>query len=139
MRKNESITHIMSEQVKTVHTAQKLSEVRKMLCENAIHHVPVVSGSKLVGILSATDMMELSFGAYGADSRSLDAILDHQFTIEQVMKKDVTTITTKGSIRDAAGILGEGRFHSLPVVDEDGDLKGIVTTTDLIRYLLEQY
>ena len=139
MKKNESVTSIMSEDVKTVHLGQKLSEARKILNEFSIHHLPVVSGGKLVGILSSTDMMELSFGAYGTDSRSLDAILDHQFTLEEIMKKEVTSIKAKQTIRDAASILSEGKFHSLPVVDDKGHLKGIVTSTDLIRYLFKQY
>ena len=139
MKKNEPISKIMSEEVKTVHLAQKLSTVREVLRENSIHHVPVVSGEKLVGILSATDMMELSFGAYGADSRSLDAILDHQFTIEGVMTTDITTINVKNTVREAAKILSSGQFHSLPVVDDNNLLKGIVTSTDLIQYLVDQY
>jgi CBS domain-containing protein len=139
MKKNESITHIMSEAIKSVHTGQKLSEVRHMMTENGIHHVPVVSGSRLVGILSSTDLMKLSFGGYGGDERSLDAIMDHQFTIEDTMQKDVVTLKTSQTVRDAAEVLGEGNFHSLPVVDDSSNLKGIVTTTDLIRYLLAQY
>jgi len=139
MKKNTSITQIMSEEVKTVNTTQKLSEVRQMLSSNPIHHVPVVSGSKLVGMLSATDILGLSFGGYQLDDRSMDSMLDHQFTIEEVMQKDVVTIRNRETIRDAAQVLAEGSFHSLPVVDDKGHLQGIVTSTDLIRYLYKQY
>ena len=44
------------------------------------------------------------------------------------------------SLRAAsAELLREGTFHSLPIVDEDHNLVGIVTSTDLIRYHLDQY
>ncbi|MEZ4753529.1 MAG: CBS domain-containing protein [Bdellovibrionota bacterium] len=139
MKKNVPVKSIATTSLMTVHIAQKLSEVRKIIKENDIHHVPVVSGEKLVGLISASDLLSLTFDESHIDERSLDAMLDHQFTIESVMQKDLTTIEASNPIRNAAEILSEGRFHSLPVVNEDGTLYGIVTSTDLIRYLLEQY
>ncbi|HRI09842.1 MAG TPA: CBS domain-containing protein [Nannocystaceae bacterium] len=139
MKRNEPISHIMTKDPITVHHGQKVSEVRQLFIEHGIHHIPVVSGKRLLGIISATDMMRLSLSAYGSDERTMDAMLDHQFTIEQVMSKHLTTLEAKGTIREAAEKLREGRFHALPVVDEQGNLAGIVTTTDLIGYLLEQY
>ncbi|MCA9708669.1 MAG: CBS domain-containing protein [Myxococcales bacterium] len=139
MKRNVPIKSIMSTDMVTVNVTMKLSEVRRLMTEQRIHHIPVVSGSKLVGLLSATDMIRLSFSAYGADERAVDAMLDHEFTIEQVMKKDLTTIKGTSMVREAAKLLRDGAFHSLPVVDDDGQLLGIVTSTDLIRYLYDQY
>ena len=138
MKRNEPVSKIMTSDIQTVHTGQKLSEVRRMLADNPYHHVPVVSGDKLVGIITATDMLRLSLAIYGVDERAVDAMLDSQHTIESVMTKDVQTIGVKDTVRSAAEILGEGSFHSLPVVD-GGKLVGLVTSTDLIRYLLAQY
>jgi len=139
MKRNEPVTHIMSKDPITVHTRQKLSEVRRLFLERGIHHVPVVSGRRLLGILSATDMVRVSLSAYGGDPRAVDAMLDHEFTIEQVMTAEPITVDARGSVRDAAEKLRGGDFHALPVVDEAGDLVGIVTSTDLIGYLLDQY
>lgn len=139
MKKNTPIRKIMTTDVETVHTGQKLSDVRKMLSEKPYHHVPVVSGKKLIGIISATDMMRLSFEQYGANQHMTDVILDQQFTIEKVMSEEITSIKDKSTIRDAVTILSEGTFHSLPVVNDDGELQGLVTSTDLLRYLLDQF
>lgn len=139
MKRNEAITKIMTAEVETVHTGQKLSEVRRMLAANPYHHVPVVSGDKLIGMISATDMVRLSLAIYGVDERAVDAMLDAQHTIESVMSKELTTISAGQTVRRAAQLLSEGHFHSLPVVEEDGRLAGIVTSTDVIRYLLDQY
>jgi CBS-domain-containing membrane protein len=43
------------------------------------------------------------------------------------------------TIRDVTEIFAKEEFHALPVVNEDGKIAGIVTTTDLIRYMLDQY
>ena len=139
MKRNEPIKSIMATDITTVNVTQKLSEVRRLMSEQQIHHVPVVSGKKLVGLISATDMVRLSFSAYGADERAVDAMLDHEFSIEKAMKTDLVTIRGSGTVREASKLLRDGTFHSLPVIDDDGALLGIVTSTDLIRYLHDQY
>ncbi|NVB38934.1 CBS domain-containing protein [Pseudenhygromyxa sp. WMMC2535] len=138
MKRNEPVSKIMTTDIQTVHTGQKLSEVRKMLADNPYHHVPVVSGKQLIGMISATDMIKLSLAIYGVDERAVDAMLDSQHTIESVMTNELTTIAAKDTVRDAAELLSKGTFHSLPVVDGDA-LVGLVTSTDVIKYLLDQY
>lgn len=139
MKQNESVSKIMSSNLKTIHTGQKLSEVRRLLAANPFDHVPVVSGEKLIGMFSSADLMRLTFDAGNTDVRSMDAVLDSQFTIEGTMTKDPVTIGAGDTIRRAAELLVKGGHHSLPVLEDGGKLVGIVTSTDLIHYLLEQY
>ena len=139
MKKKESVSQIASTALITIQMGQKLSDARKLMQVNQIHHVPVVNGTKLVGLLSAVDLASLSLTSFGSDERSNDTILDNQFSVEDVMSKNVVTIKPTTSIREVAEMLAEGHFHSLPIVDKEGNLKGLVTSTDLIRYLLSQY
>ncbi len=139
MKKKESVSQIASTALITIQIGQKLSEARKLMQVNQIHHVPVLQGKKLMGILSAVDLATLSLTSFGSDERANDAILDNQFSVEEVMSKNMVTIKPTAPIREAAEILAEGHFHSLPIVDKEGDLQGLVTSTDLIRYLLSQY
>lgn len=139
MKRHEPVTKIMSTQLVTAHHGDPLSKVRRLLAEKGIHHIPVVSGDKLTGMISSSDLHRLNFGdAFQVDQRSVDATLDHTFTIEQVMQKDPVTVEAEATIRDAAEILAKGEFHSLPVV-RGGALVGMVTSTDLIRYLYDQF
>jgi len=48
------------------------------------------------------------------------------------------SVSPDSTIREVAEIFSEEEYHALPVI-EDGQLKGIVTTTDVIKYMLEQY
>ena len=139
MKKKESVSQIASTALITIQLGQKLSEARKLMQVNQIHHVPVVQGKKLMGILSAVDLATLSLTSFGSDERANDTILDKQFSVEEVMSKNMVTIKPTAPIREAAEILAEGHFHSLPMVDQEGNLQGLVTSTDLIRYLLSQY
>lgn len=53
-------------------------------------------------------------------------------TVADIMTRDVVTVTRETSVRELARIFEEHRFGSLPVVDEQGKLTGIVTASDLI-------
>lgn len=135
MKKHEPITKIMTSAPYTIHTGMKLSEVRAIFAENPFHHLPVVNGDKLVGVISSTDILRAAFGSSSAE---IDSTLDHTSSIEELMKKRPQTVSTSATIREAAEHLSTGDFHSLPVLDKE-KLAGIVTSTDLIKYLLEQY
>ena len=74
----------------------------------------------------------------GADPRQSAAILDHTRSIDDIMVTDVKTLHPNDPVRDAFALLAEGTFHALPIVEDD-KLVGIITTTDLLRYALEQY
>lgn len=139
MKKNEAISKIMSTEVVTVHQNQKPSDVRHIICESNIHHVPVVDGKTLVGLISYTDLMKLNIVIGGADERTIDAIVDQQFTIQDIMVTELIALSETDTIRQASKILAKGSFHSLPVIDKKKQIVGIVTTTDLIQYLSDQY
>lgn len=139
MDPNQPVSEIMSTRVVTAHLGQRPSEARRLLMQHGVHHLPVVRGDKLVGLISSADMYKLSMASYGADERAVDAFLDHQFSLEDIMQTRLVTLDWKAPIRRAAELLQDGNFHSLPVVDPTGRLVGMVTTTDLVRFLLTQY
>lgn len=137
MKKNEPLTKVMSTNLITVHDGQPVSSLRKIFEDNPIHHIPVVSGDEVVGIVTSTDFMRISFGEFGNQSaKSLDAILDHTYKIHDVMVKNLVTIEKSSTVREAARAMGSGDFHALPVV-EGNKLVGIVTSTDLLNYLVD--
>jgi CBS domain-containing membrane protein len=138
MRRNEKVTHIMTAAPQAVQMGQNLSEVSALMREGGFHHVPVLDGKRLVGILSSTDLLRVSY-EYGADPRQTDAVLDHTVHTKDLMKAAPATLTQDQTVRDAVAILAEGKFHAVPVVDADQHLVGLVTTTDLLRYLQDQY
>lgn len=137
MKKNESITKIMTTELTTAHDGQPVSSLRPIFEEGKIHHIPVVSGEELIGIVTSNDFMRVSFGEFGnQDGKGLDTILDHTYKMHDVMHKDPVTIPKDATIRDAARLLSSHAFHALPVV-EGSKLVGLVTSTDLIQYLAE--
>jgi CBS domain-containing protein len=139
MKKNESIAKIMSSDLVTIDQSQPVSRARQLLESGDRHHLPVVNGDDLVGIISWNDILRVTFGDFGdQDGRSLDAILDHTYKLSDLANAQPVSIQVSGTVRDAAHQLASNNFHSLPVVDGN-KLVGIVTSTDLIQYLVDQY
>ena len=139
MKRNEPVSNIMSSEITAVQEGQPLSEVRHKMINSNIHHVPILSGKNLVGMVSFTDMMKLNVVINGADNHTIDAIIDQQFTISDIMSTELTTLNDRDTIRQAAEVLSENNFHAVPVTDNNSELQGIVTSSDLIRYLNKQY
>ncbi|MGG8498122.1 CBS domain-containing protein [Tenacibaculum sp. TC6] len=139
MKKRTPVSVIMTKNVITLNKADDLTAAEKLFKENNIRHIPVVSGKAVVGMLSYTDLLRISFAdAIDEDENEVDTVVYNMFTIEQVMAKNLITVSPTNTIKEVAEILSKKEFHALPVV-ENGELVGIVTTTDLIYYLLEQF
>lgn len=141
MKKREPVSHIMSKNLYKVNLSNTLREVNSLFQNHPIRHIPVVSGEKLVGIISKTDLLRVSYGGnFGVDQQSgVDEAIFDMFTIAQLMAKEPKTVGPDTTIHNAAEILTENEFHALPVTDSNGNLEGIITTTDVIKYLLDQY
>jgi CBS domain-containing protein/acyl dehydratase len=99
-------------------------DVATTLEEENIGSLVVCRNGEAVGIVTESDIVALV--AQGTD---LDAI-----RVSEFMSEDLRTVAPGASVERAAELLAEHDFRRLPVVD-DGDLVGIVTTTDLSYYL----
>ena len=138
MLENQSIEEVLTTEVITVRVHQKLSHVNKIFNEKMIHHIPVLEGKKAIGMISTTDIYKLIHNIDMHDKGKIDEMLDNDFTIEDAMSKDLITLPISSTIKDAAGILQVSTRHSLIITNRDGEFEGIVTSTDLIKYLFNK-
>lgn len=135
---DKPVKEIMTKDVYKVDADGQLTEAQKVFAKYRIRHVPVVRDDRLVGILSLTDLQRLSFGdSFGDYESEIDDSIADMLSIEQVMKHKPVTVSPDDSIKEVAELLTKAEFHALPVVEGDS-LVGIVTTTDIIRYLLKE-
>ncbi|MDH7911501.1 CBS domain-containing protein [Winogradskyella sp. SYSU M77433] len=132
------ISSIMSTDIIAMDRDGDLETAERLFKRHKIRHIPIVSGEVVIGMLSYTDLLRISFADAVDESESdVDSLVYNMFTIEQVMVKNVVTVDANTSIKEVAKILAKREFHALPVI-EDGCLVGIVTTTDLVNYLIKQ-
>ena len=132
MNLDTPITHIMVTDPVTVEVGDALSDVHKALANERFHHVPVLEDDKLVGIISQPDLLR-----YGLADVEPSGRLDQRTRIADIMRTDLVTVSDRATVAEAAQRLSAGSFHSLPVVDQHERLRGLVTSTDLIEFLLE--
>ncbi|MGC1204766.1 MAG: CBS domain-containing protein [Flavobacteriaceae bacterium] len=138
MKQRTPVSDIMTKNIIGLTRSDDLQHAEMLFKRHKIKHIPVVSGETVIGMLSYSDLLKISYADISEDEHNVDAVVYNMFTIEQVMVKDVVTITSETTIKEAAKILEEREFHALPVVD-DGTLVGIVTTTDLLNYFIKQF
>ncbi len=98
-----------------VHPAMRLHEAIALVTEHGFSSFPVVENHRLVGILSNRDI------------RSADST---QAPISEVMTKEVVTIPEGTSREDAKKVMHKHRKETLPIVDQEGRLKGMITLKD---------
>ena len=138
MKNRIPISKIMTRNVVTLDFADTLEHAEAMFKKYKIRHIPVVKGDEIAGMLSYTDLMRISFAdAVDEDEHYVDTVVYNMFSIEQVMASNVVTVSSDTTIKEVSEILAQREFHALPVVDNN-KLVGIVTTTDLINYLIDQ-
>jgi CBS domain-containing protein len=116
------LADIMSTQVKTVGPGATLGEARTLMETAGIHHLVVVEGGLAVGVLSARDLG-------GRSSSGRDAGL-----VEDAMSPHIVGMAPRATVRQAANRL-RGRGVGCLAVMDDGRLRGIVTTTDLLELI----
>lgn len=121
---NEYIRDLMTKEVITLGPENTLGDARDTLMTKKIHHIPIVEGRKLVGIVTSWDMFKLGL--------SLDDYKNMK--IREVMTTKVATLDPDQHLGAVADMLTHRLFHAVPIVNDAGELMGIVTSTDIIRY-----
>ncbi len=109
---------------------------RELMLEHGVHHLPVVEGGRFVGLISTNDLHRIALGDPYKDDPDVVAKDLEVFGLREVMAEDVVTLQSDATVRDAAKQLSKGGFHALPILDGEA-LVGILTSTDLVAYLIE--
>lgn len=134
----DTVRKIMTTELVQLNVSDDLYKAEKLFNKHHIRHIPVTDGKKIVGILSLTDLMRISYAdVIDEDDDTVESVVYNMFRLPQVMTRVPETVSSDTTIKEVAFILTNREFHALPVVDND-ELVGIVTTTDVIRYYLNE-
>jgi len=133
------VTTIMTKNIISVDVKDGLAKAEHLFKKHKIRHMPVTDHKKIVGMLSMNDILRISFadGAYREEG-DIKSDIYEMFSINHLMVRTPETISPKNTVREVTSILTNRKFHALPVVDE-GEIVGMVTTTDLLKYYLSMF
>lgn len=144
-------SEIMTEDVITVSKDDTVKEVAKVLTETGISGVPVVEDGELIGIVSEGDLVahdkKLHFPNYvyfldsifyleSVEKFEQDLKKVAAVKIKDIMTEDVVTIGPDTTVEDIATLFTDEEVNRLPVV-EDGEMLGIVSRADIVKYMSE--
>jgi acetoin utilization protein AcuB len=105
---------------------QRVQDCVDLMREHSIRHLPVVENQKLIGLVTESDLREVFL-----------ASLVEDLTIEGVMITEPLTVTPDTEIEDAAKLIYYRKIGGLPVVDDYGQVVGILTVADLVEAFIE--
>ena len=126
------VEEVMTAHTRTVDAEQSLSDVRAIFEKEGFRHLPVVENNALVGMITHTDLMRVTYGAHIAEADfEVNNLILESTTVEEAMSKDLKTIEPGSNLAEAARIMSKYKVGCVPVVDE-GQLLGLITTTDVL-------
>jgi CBS-domain-containing membrane protein len=126
------VSEMMTRKVVSVKPSQKLNDVKDLFRTGQFHYnIPVIEDNKIKGMVVLTDFMfAIQNEAADREEKNYSDLL-----IKDIMRERVHTRTSTTPVREIAGMFSGGEAHTVMIVD-DGQLKGIVSTADIIRYLV---
>jgi len=141
---------IMTKKVITVSKDATLAELAKLLIKNKISGVPIVDKrEELVGIVTEADLIikesnlsfPLSFSfafleSYESYTKSAKEYLETR--VEEVMSTNVKTAREDMPISKVVNIMINNNINRLPILNNDGQLTGIITRADIIKSIIKK-
>jgi CBS domain-containing protein len=132
--KEKTVREIMMGSPVTLTPDDTLDLANDVISLGRIRHLPVIQEGKLVGLLSERDLIGAAANRiFGLKQKSRSALLKSEL-VKNIMKKRVVTVTPDTPIKDAARLMADKKIGCVPVIS-DGTLVGLVTTTNILRYL----
>jgi len=129
------VSKSMTQKVITIDKDADLFNAKEKMTTNGIRHLPVVDDAgKLIGIVTDRDIRSAmpSDALFDIDSKEVKADMA-TLKVKNIMTQNPTTLSPAHTIQDAMLLIQRTRVGALPVVDEAGKLKGIISIRDLIR------
>ncbi len=124
---NQEVRTIMSKDPLVVSPTQTIKDVEAIMLDHSLQQLPVTEAGKLVGMVTVFDLW-----------KGLREGYDEHTLVSQVMSTKIIKITPKDKVGTAAELFADQRFKTLPVVNLDNELKGVVTAFDVIRVAFNQ-
>jgi CBS domain-containing protein len=122
----------------TVSPGDRVIHARKLLLEEDLIGLPVVEGGELVGMVTIRDiaMRLAAFQEVVPDRYKSERI--RNLIVEDIMAQPAVSTRTDARLSEVAKLMFERRFSSLPVLNLQGELVGLITKTELTEVARER-
>ncbi len=119
----QTIQDVMTRDVETISPQETVQRAAQMMDELNVGAIPVLDSGKLVGMITDRDITVRSVAAGQAPNAT---------RVGDVMSTDVRTCTTRQTVDEVLGQMGDVQIRRVPVIDEDSQqVVGIVSLGDM--------
>jgi acetoin utilization protein AcuB len=129
------ISTSMTRSVITMDANADIFAAQNKMTTHGIRHLPVIGEDRrVIGIVTDRDIRSALPSSHFDEEKNQDKkkrLLD--IKIKDIMTKNPVTVSPSDTIQDALLLIQSRRFGAMPVVDEDGQLEGIISVRDLLR------
>ncbi|MBZ5561831.1 MAG: CBS domain-containing protein [Acidobacteriia bacterium] len=130
------VSDYMTSELTCVEETDCLLDATMIFLRSTLRHLPVLRGKHLVGVITERDVKQYAPSVLsGITSDEYNRVLETT-PISRLMTRDPVTVAPGQRVIEAARLLTSKRIGCLPVV-EDGELRGIITTTDMLKLLMK--
>ena len=129
-----TVKEIMSKELMTVSSTERIVHARRQMIESNVGRLPVVDDEELVGMITSKDLMRAFIDFRKKVPEKYQKSQIKELLVEDIMSTNPTSVTKDMSITEISQIIMETGFNGLPVV-EDGKVVGIITQTDILKLI----
>lgn len=139
LKKSILVNQYMTDEVVTVEPFTSLLEAHRLMGTKRIRSLPVIKNGEMVGMVTRTDLMSSDPSRLASRNNQEASLKILTQPVEKVMTSHVVSISPDAPLVEAARLMLENKFHSLPVLDQEKKLVGIITESDLFLMVVQKF
>jgi acetoin utilization protein AcuB len=128
-----ALDKIMTSPVVSVEMDDTLALVREIFDNTGFHHLTVVEGKKLCGVLSDRDLLKALSPHVGTVSETTRDLATLNKRVHQIMTRKPISLGPNDTVYQAIHIFNQHKISCIPIVDEDDRPVGIISWRDILQ------
>jgi len=132
--KHSLVQDWMSTDIITIEPDTPLRQINALMVHQKVRHLPVMQNGQIMGIVSQGDMRSAVSLSLGEDNYTMLRLV-----AEEIMTPNPMTISSQATVGQAAQVMLRYKINGLPVVDSQDKLVGIITESDILRLVVQEW
>ncbi len=131
------IKDVMTKRVITIGSDERLVHARRLMIDNDISRLVVINSGLIMGIITGKDLAKTIIDFKKRVPEKYQHSQIRNLFVQEVMSQTIETTTKTSSISEVANFMVENEFSGMPVSDEKNKVQGIITKTDILKFIYD--
>jgi len=131
------VKDVMTKRVITIGPDERLVHARRLMIDNDISRLVVINSGLIMGIITGKDLAKTIIDLKKRVPEKYQHSQIRNLFVQEVMSQTIETTTKTSSISEVANFMVENEFSGMPVSDEKNKVQGIITKTDILKFIYD--